>query len=185
MIVGVIMCEASSQEVLQYARFDRLLPAPPQSISARKGWHYSSVPALAYPLLVLPGDMKLMVPVLRGRISSVLDVARHFLIVDTEGGEEKKRQEVLVENTQIVARAKKLVDMGTQVLICGAISWPLEAMLVSAGVHVIPNTCGMVEEVIEAFLSGQFTEQAFLMPGCRGRRRRLHNRHSRDNQRGS
>ena len=129
--------------------------------------------------------MKLMVPTLRGRISPVLDVARHFLLVDTEGDGKTKHREFLIESIEITAQAKKIVDMGTQVLICGAISWPLEALLVSAGVHVIPNTCGMVEEVIKVFLSGEFTDQAFLMPGCCGKRRRRQNQHSRGNQRRS
>ena len=129
--------------------------------------------------------MKLMLPTLRGRISPVLDVARIFLLVDNDGDGRETQREFLIENTQVTTRAKKIVEIGTQVLICGAISWPLEALLVSAGVHVIPNTCGMVDEVIETFLSGQFTKQAFLMPGCCGKRRRRQNRHSRDNQRRS
>jgi predicted Fe-Mo cluster-binding NifX family protein len=126
--------------------------------------------------------MKLLVPTLRGRISPVLDVARNFLLVDTGGNGERKSHELLIENTRITVRARKIVDAGTQVLICGAISWPLESLLVSAGIQVIPNTCGEVEEVIEAFLSGQFTEQAFLMPGCCGKRRRRQNQHSRHKQ---
>lgn len=120
-----------------------------------------------------------MVPTLRGRISPVLDVARNFLLVDTEGDGERKSHDLLIENTRITSRAKKIVDAGTQVLICGAISWPLESLLVSAGVRVIPNTCGTVEEVIEAFLSGRFTERAFLMPGCCGKRRRRQSGHIR------
>lgn len=130
--------------------------------------------------------MKLMVPTLRGRISPVLDVARNFLLVDTEGDENTRHQELLVENIQITSRAKKIVDLGTQVLICGAISWPLESLLVSAGVQVIPNTCGVVEEVVEVFLSGRFTRHAFLMPGCCGKRRqRSSKRHSWGNRRSS
>lgn len=85
--------------------------------------------------------MKLMVPTLRGRISPVLDVARIFLLVDNDGDGNETQRELLIENTQITTRAKKIVEIGTKVLICGAISWPLEALLVSAGVQVIPNTC--------------------------------------------
>lgn len=120
--------------------------------------------------------MRLMVATLRDRISPVLDVARRFVLVDATDGVETTRREVWVENTQLVARAKKIARAGAQVLICGAISRPLEALLVSAGVHVIPNTCGMVDEIIEAFLSGRFTERAFLMPGCCGTRRRRNGR---------
>ena len=129
--------------------------------------------------------MKLMLPTLRGRISPVLDVARTFLLVDNDKDGKETHRELLIESTEITAKAKKIVDVGTQVLICGAISWPLEALLVSAGVQVVPNTCGMVEEVIKVFLSGEFTEQAFLMPGCCGKRRRRQNQHSRGKQRRS
>ena len=112
-----------------------------------------------------------MLPVLQDRISPVFDVARHFLLVDDNREVGQQRQELSIENTQPVVRAKKIVDTGAQVLICGAITWPLEAILMSAGVDVIPNTCGKVDEVLEAFISGTFDEQDFLMPGCCGRRR--------------
>jgi predicted Fe-Mo cluster-binding NifX family protein len=58
-------------------------------------------------------------------------------------------------------------------LICGAISWPLELALTSAGIEVIAQTCGDVDEVLEAFLAGQLEQEKFLMPGCCGRRRRF------------
>jgi len=59
------------------------------------------------------------------------------------------------------------------VLICGALSQALEALLLAAGLQVVPNTCGPVEEVANAYLSGRLTEGAFLMPGCCRRRRRV------------
>ena len=46
-------------------------------------------------------------------------------------------------------------------------------MLVSKGMEVIPHACGPVEDVLRAYVSGQLTDEAFLMPGCCGRRRRL------------
>lgn len=68
-------------------------------------------------------------------------------------------------------RARRIVELGVDVLICGAISRPLEAMLLSAGVEVVAQTCGQAEEDFQAFLLGQLTERAFLLPGCCGRRR--------------
>jgi predicted Fe-Mo cluster-binding NifX family protein len=115
-----------------------------------------------------------MVPIRQGRISSVFDMAGLCLLVDAQEGQERHRREVRIEKTQVTARAKKIVDLGTEVIICGAISWQLEAVLASAGIQVIPNTCGYVEEVLDAFLSGRLTEQAYLMPGCDGQRRRHH-----------
>ena len=116
--------------------------------------------------------MRVAIPTWDGRISPVFDVARRLLVVDVAADGEAGRNETAVEETQLAARARRLVDLGVGVLICGGISWPLERMLVSAGVRVIPRTCGSVEDVLRAFLSGQLTEQAFLMPGCCGRRRR-------------
>ena len=109
-----------------------------------------------------------------GRISPVFDAAKRLLLVDIENGREVGRTEQIVEEPELGPRARRVAEFGAEVLICGAISRPLEAMLLSAGVEVIPQTCGPVEDVLEAFISGRLTEQAFVMPGCCGRRRRFH-----------
>jgi predicted Fe-Mo cluster-binding NifX family protein len=107
-----------------------------------------------------------------GRISPLLDVAERFLVLEIEGGRQVRRDEFLVQETGLGERARRIAALGATVLICGAVSRPLEAML-STTVRLVPNTCGPVEEVIQAFLSGRLDEQSFLMPGCRGRRRRF------------
>jgi hypothetical protein len=57
------------------------------------------------------------------------------------------------------------------VLICGAVSRPLELALTLEGIEVIPQTCGKVEQVARAYLAGRLSGDAFLMPGCCTRRR--------------
>ncbi len=126
--------------------------------------------------------MKVAIPIWRDRISPVFDVAGHLLLLDVQEGKEIRREEIAVETLELFARVKQLTELGTNLVICGGISWPLERMLVSTGVRVIPQTCGPVEEVLRAFLAGQLTEQAFLMPGCCGRRRQF--RSGRGGQRG-
>jgi predicted Fe-Mo cluster-binding NifX family protein len=121
--------------------------------------------------------MRVALPINGERISPVLDVARRFLLVDVAPDSEVGRREARIEHQDLVAKAKRIVELGPHVLICGAISRPLETLLVSAGVRVIPNTCGAVDEVVAAFVSGRLTEQAFLMPGCTGRHRRFRRRH--------
>jgi len=116
--------------------------------------------------------MRTAIPVSDGRISPVFDAARCLLLVDIEDHREVRRSERVVEEPELGARARRVAEFGVDVLICGAISRPLEAMLLSAGVEVVPQTCGQVEDVLQAFIAGQLTEQAFLMPGCCGRRRR-------------
>ncbi|MCK4341845.1 MAG: NifB/NifX family molybdenum-iron cluster-binding protein [Phycisphaerae bacterium] len=117
--------------------------------------------------------MRVALPTWDGRISPVFDVARRLLVVDVERDAEIGRSEVDLEETRLAARASRVTALGVHVLICGAISWPLEAMLTSAGIRLIPQICGPVEDVLRAFLAGQLPDEAFLMPGCCGRRRRF------------
>jgi len=115
--------------------------------------------------------MKVGIPKWGERVSPVFDVARCLLVVDVEDGAEIARQEHSVQEEGLVRRATRVSDLGVRVLICGAISMPLEQMLTSAGVQVIPHTCGLVEAVLQAFVSGTLAQQQrFLMPGCCGRR---------------
>jgi predicted Fe-Mo cluster-binding NifX family protein len=120
--------------------------------------------------------MRVAVPNWTDRVSPVFDVARRLLVVDFGGGGEVSRQEAAIDDTELAGRANRVLQLGVDVLICGAISMPLEAMLASAGVRVIPHTCGTVEEVLRAFASGRLTDERFLMPGCCGRRRRFRGR---------
>ncbi len=117
--------------------------------------------------------MRVAIPSWSGRVSPVFDVAKHLLLVDLDGEAEAGRQEVAIEETELGARARRVTQLGVDVLISGALSAPLEAMLVSLGVRVIPQTCGPTEEVLRAFASGRLPDEAFLMPGCCRRRRRL------------
>jgi predicted Fe-Mo cluster-binding NifX family protein len=123
--------------------------------------------------------MKVVLAIQGARISPVLDTARRFLLVKVTSSGALIRQEVLIADADPVAKAKRIVALGGNVLVCGAISWPLEAMLTSAGMRVLPNTCGPVDEVIAAFFTGRLTEHAFLMPGCPGRQHRHRHRHGR------
>jgi predicted Fe-Mo cluster-binding NifX family protein len=121
--------------------------------------------------------MKLAIPTWNSRVSPVFDVAQRLLVVTLDGDGEVGRAEAAIQETQLADRAKRVTQLGVDVLICGAISMPLEAMLVSTGMRVIPHTCGTVEEVLQAFASGRLTDETFLMPGCCGRRRRFRGHH--------
>jgi predicted Fe-Mo cluster-binding NifX family protein len=118
--------------------------------------------------------MRVAVPTWSDRVSPVFDVAKRLLVVDIGGESELSRDEVMVTDSDIAARVARINALGVDVLICGAISMPLEAMLASSGIRVIPQTCGPVEDVLRAFASGRLGDEAFLMPGCCGRRRRSH-----------
>jgi predicted Fe-Mo cluster-binding NifX family protein len=103
----------------------------------------------------------------------VFDVAGNVLLVDVADGREQARQTVAIDAAQSQARASLLAEHGATVLVCGAISRPLEMAVSAAGIEVISQTCGDMEQVLAAFISGQLNEDLFLMPGCCGRRQRF------------
>ncbi len=116
--------------------------------------------------------MRVAIPIADGRISPVFDAARRVLLVDLEDGREVNRSDAILDESPVAARAGCLARLQPNVLICGAISRPLEELLLSAGIEVIGQTCGNVEEVLGAFVTGKLTDDAFIMPGCCRHRRR-------------
>ena len=115
--------------------------------------------------------MRIAIPYWHGRVSPVFDVARHILIASVENGRELMRLRKPMGQQDLLARTRLISKSGVEVLMCGAISWPLEVALAASGVHVIAHICGQVDDVIWAFLHGQLDDRAFLMPGCSGRYR--------------
>lgn len=115
--------------------------------------------------------MRIAIPYWQGRVSPVFDVAANLLLVEVEGAGEVGRREVALASADPARRAKEVSQLPAEVLICGAISWPLEVALQAAGVRVISQICGQVEEVICSFLADGLETDAFRMPGCCGRRR--------------
>lgn len=99
----------------------------------------------------------------------MFDVAGSLLIVEVADGHEVGREQVTLTAGDPHKRAEQVVRTGAQVLICGAISWPLESALTAAGLVLYPQVCGPMEEVLEAFRKGKLDEAAFVMPGCCGR----------------
>jgi len=116
--------------------------------------------------------MRVAIPVWNERISPVFDAATRLVLVDFENGTEQSRREAMIEESFLAQRARRLVEFGVNVLICGAISRPLAAMLAASGVTVIPWTAGPVDEVLAAYLKGLLPDPRWLMPGCGVRRQR-------------
>ncbi|MFW6132447.1 MAG: NifB/NifX family molybdenum-iron cluster-binding protein [Planctomycetota bacterium] len=117
--------------------------------------------------------MKVAIPHWQGRVSPVFDVAANVRLVEVDNGIEVSRREMAFEAETPSRRAARLAEAGADVLVCGAISRPLETAVTGAGIEVIPQTCGDAEGVLAAFIDGRLQRGAFLMPGCRGRQRRF------------
>jgi len=115
--------------------------------------------------------MKIAIPQWQDRVSPVFDVAASLLVVDMANGREEARVTVELTATDPLRRAQQVARLSPDVLICGAVSWPLEMALASAGVRVLSQICGGIDEVLKAFANGDLAQDRFLMPGCCGRRR--------------
>ena len=124
--------------------------------------------------------MKIAIPVYNDSVSNVFDFAHRLLLMDIENGREVERCEVELKAESLPQRAGNLKNLGVDVLICGAISQALVNMVTASGIQVLPYVTGRVNDVLEAYLTGQLAKPQFSMPGCwpgarkgfgRGRRR--------------
>ena len=101
-------------------------------------------------------------------MSPVFDVANRFLVVDIKGGAVTRRSE---HNLGDDGRVEKLSGLGVDVLICSAISWPVEAMLWVAGIEVVSDICGPTDEIVDAYRTGERDLARVHSPGYSVRKR--------------
>jgi predicted Fe-Mo cluster-binding NifX family protein len=120
--------------------------------------------------------MKVAIPEWQGRVSPVFDVARHLRVFESENGQARVSGEFDCETVDPSLRVAQLAATGATVLICGAISRPLEMAVTAAGIQVIAQTCGNVQDVADAYARGQLISAAYCMPGCGRQQRRCQRR---------
>ncbi len=116
--------------------------------------------------------MKVALATWNGRVSPVFDVARQVVLLDIEEGRVVSRREEALPGTEPQAQADRLAALGSQTLICGAISKAMAGLLAAVNVRVIPFTAGDIEAVLAGWLAGNLPDPALSMPGCCGQRRR-------------
>jgi len=109
--------------------------------------------------------MKIAMPIWNGFVSSVFDFAHKLLLLDIENGYELSRSEISLTPGLPTQRASKLKSLGANVLICGAISRPLMYMLTASGIEVLPYVTGPVDEILQAYITGQLGQPQFILPG--------------------
>lgn len=94
----------------------------------------------------------------QGRVSPVFDVADHLLLLDIQDGQEIHREHLRLLSREVFDRAKELVELGVDVLLCGAISLTLEKALIGAGIRVVGFLGGELENVIPLFLENKLND---------------------------
>lgn len=133
--------------------------------------------------------MRLAVAEWNGYVSPVFDTAGWVRIVEAEPPLDTEGRVVDVAEEDPARRALRLVELRVDVLICGAISRPLEAMIKAQGIRVVSRVCGPSSAVIQSFAMSPTLPDEFAMPGCcrrgggRGRRMQRRQRGSGENRR--
>jgi predicted Fe-Mo cluster-binding NifX family protein len=109
--------------------------------------------------------MKVAVTVWEDSVSTVCDFCSRLLVFDVMGDKVEHRSFIPFETRMLPERVNQLEELGVKVLLCGAISRPLERMIRASGVQVIPCLRGSIEEVIRAYLDGSLSDARFILPG--------------------
>jgi predicted Fe-Mo cluster-binding NifX family protein len=120
--------------------------------------------------------MNIAIPIWNHRVSPVFDTAANVVVFADGDGSAAPGTEYGLAGADFFSRAHRMQELNIDVLICGAISKPLEDEIRRRGIEVIPHICGCVEDVFQAFQTGQLNQQQFMMPGCCGKRRRFQRR---------
>ena len=110
-----------------------------------------------------------------GRIAPVFDVAIQLLVVEEEDRKIVRQNLERLPSESILGKAIKLQRLGVNTLICGAVSEQVKSFLDMYGINIIAFISGDVQKVIQSWLSDNFNEADFAMPGC-GKQKRCENR---------
>ena len=106
------------------------------------------------------------------RVSPVFEAGERLLLLEMERHREISRREVRWPDAITVHRVEYLKSLGVEVVICGGVMGPTEAMLQQSGLRVISWVCGETDMIVNAFLQGILQREQFRMPGCCRHRRR-------------
>lgn len=124
--------------------------------------------------------MRVAIPTWNGRISPVFDTAGQLLVVDLAEGRTTIRARLPLAESSLPRRARRLAELGVDLLICGAISRQFSDWIKAQGIEVLPQVSGDVEEVLLAHRNGSLdSDPRLAMPGCRRRRHQCRRGHSR------
>jgi predicted Fe-Mo cluster-binding NifX family protein len=115
--------------------------------------------------------MKIALPIWNNRISPLFDTACRVLIWSLEESSRGDWEEHDLRGLIPPMKVRRIRELGADILICGAVSNTIAHLVESAGIKLVPWISGPVDEVVEAFKTGQLDEPRYFMPGC-GRMRR-------------
>jgi len=127
--------------------------------------------------------MKIAIAIWNDCVSNVFDFADRILLVEIDADKEISRSQISFESKSFPQRVSQLKSLKVDLLICGAISRALAEMVYAAGIEVLAYVTGGVDDVLEAYRSGELGQPRFAMPGCWPGARKGHRRSGQTRQR--
>jgi len=106
------------------------------------------------------------------RIAPVFDTAGRIRVVETDSGRIIHEANESLPEGLPVQKTLRLLELGVDSLVCGAISMQFYRLIAAYGIKVVPFVAGDLREVIFAWTRGSLKHDTFTMPGCCGRGRR-------------
>jgi predicted Fe-Mo cluster-binding NifX family protein len=100
-----------------------------------------------------------------GRISPVFDSAGLVWVLEIVDRREVTRHCVGLARHNPDLRAAQLAQLGVEVLVCGAISQPLQRAMAALGIRVIDGVCGETAAVMDALLNHGRIPPPLRLPG--------------------
>ncbi len=105
------------------------------------------------------------------RIAPVFDVGSKVHVVEAESGRIIREAGCPLREASPARKVVRLAEEGVDVLVCGAISRHLQALVAAQGIQLVPFVAGELRRVVDAWISGTLENGQFAMPGCHRRGR--------------
>jgi len=115
--------------------------------------------------------MKVALLTAQSRVSPVFETTCHWLVINANKNECIISDSYCFDGQSEVEMVNELLAKDIQLLICGAIPYYLEELLISQGCEVFAFIAGDIEEVIQALGCDLLDCPKFKMPGCKKRKR--------------
>ena len=115
-------------------------------------------------------SMRIAIPEWNNDVSTVFDTAGSIVIIDSEGPDIIRRSIAHVAASDILRKIIDLVDIRTDLVICGALSREMLELLQMHGITVVSGVHGIIEDIIAAYFDGTLNDGSHYMTGVAERR---------------
>ena len=116
--------------------------------------------------------MKVALLTAQSRISPVFETTCNWFVINANETGCFISDSYCFDQQSEVEMVNEILAKDIQLLICGAIPYYLEKLLIAQGCEVFSFIAGDIEEVIQALGCNLLDSPKFKMPGCKKRKRR-------------